>query len=118
MTRFLMRSFIAILINAITLYIVAHLFNSFFIESFGVALLAGIIISLFNFTIKPLLIFFTLPATIITLGLFLFVINAFILMLTQSMMGDLFVIDGFGIALIASVFIAFINTVLTKITNH
>lgn len=113
--RLIVRWLTTILINAVALFAVSHLFQSFYIESFETAIFAGLILSIFNLLVKPILILFTLPLTILTLGLFLFVINAFILVLTQSVMGDVFIIDGFGIALLAAVLIAIINTVLNKL---
>src|SRR5699024_4362113 len=99
------------------LIVVAQLFNSFYLDSFGTALFASVILSIFNVIVKPILIIFTLPATILTLGLFLFVINAITLMLTQAVMGDSFIIDGFGTAILAAVIIAIINVILTRIID-
>lgn len=113
--RLFARSFTTIVINAIALFIVSNLFQSFYIESFGAALFAGLIISIFNLLIRPIFILFTLPLTVLTLGLFLFVINAIILMLTQSIMGKAFIIDGFGMALLAAILIAIINTMLNQL---
>lgn len=117
MIKFFSRPFIAIFMNAIALYIVAQLFDSFYLNGFGTALFASLILSIFNLFVKPMFIILTLPLTIVTFGLFLFVINAIILMLTQSVMGDSFIIDSFATALLASIIIAIINVILTKILN-
>ncbi|WP_188206683.1 phage holin family protein [Alkalibacillus aidingensis] len=106
---------IAIIVNAIAIIAVAELFEAFYIEDFGIALLASFILSILNVIVKPILVLFTLPITFITLGLFLFVINAITLMLAQWIIGDTFVIDGFGWALIASIIISILNVLLQSL---
>lgn len=113
-----MRWFVSIFLNAIALIVVAQLFESFHVETFGTALLASVILSILNIFIKPILVILTLPITFITFGLFLFVINAITLMITQSFMGSDFVIDGFGMAIIAAIVIAVINVVLNQFVGN
>src|SRR5699024_5991302 len=98
-----LRWFISIFLNAIALLIVAQLFISFELESFTTALIASVILSILNIVVKPILVLFTLPITFVTLGLFLFVINAITLMITQGLMDDSFVINGFGTAIFAAI---------------
>ncbi|RKD76550.1 putative membrane protein [Sinobaca qinghaiensis] len=102
------------LINTLTLMAVAGVFNGFYLEGFGAALMAGIILTVVNFFIRPLLVLLTLPFTVVTFGLFIFVINALMLMLTAALMGSSFEISGFGMALLASVIIALLNMVLSN----
>lgn len=116
--RLFMRAFLSVFFNAIALFIVSQLFTSFYIEDFGTALFASVILSILNFSVKPILIILTLPFTILTLGLFLFVINAITLLITQSLFGSSFVIDGFGIAIIAAIIISLINMILQKMTDN
>lgn len=108
-----MRWFGSILLNAILFLFLAQIIPSFEVSSIGTAILASIVLAIVNVIIRPLLIFFTLPATIVTLGLFLFVINALMLLLTNKMMGEGFIIDGFGSALL----IAFLMTILNAILS-
>ncbi|MBO8157609.1 MAG: phage holin family protein [Bacillaceae bacterium] len=105
---------ISIVLNAIAIIAVAQLFDSFIIEGFGTALLASFILSVLNIIVKPFLIILTLPITIFTLGFFLFVINAITLMITQGLIGDAFIIEGFGTALIAAIIISILNLLLQK----
>ncbi|APC49118.1 phage holin family protein [Virgibacillus halodenitrificans] len=112
-----LRWLISLILNAVALLVVAQLFDSFQLEGFGTALLASFILAILNILIKPLLILFTLPITILTLGLFLFVINAVTLMITQALMDSSFVIDGFGIAILASIIISIINLVLNNLVK-
>lgn len=111
----LLRWFLSIFLNAVALIVVAELFNSFHLENFGTALMASFILSILNILIKPLLIVLTLPITIVSLGLFLFVINAFTLMIAQGLMGPAFVIDGFGTAIIAAIVISILNLLLNRL---
>src|SRR5699024_12108322 len=92
-----LRWFISIFLNAVTLIIVAQLFDSFHIEDFGTALLASFILSILNLFVKPILVLFTLPITFITFELFLFVINAITLMITHAFMSRDFYIANFVI---------------------
>ena len=64
------------LVTAISLIVTANLVPGFVVTSFGAALLAAVVIGLVNAIVKPILVILTLPLTIITLGLFLFVVNA------------------------------------------
>ncbi len=64
------------LVTAIALIITANIVPGFVVTSFGAALLAAVVIGLVNAIVKPILIILTLPLTILTLGLFLFVVNA------------------------------------------
>src|SRR5690625_2435458 len=112
-----LRWFLSIFLNAITLIIVAQLFDGFHLEGFGTALIASMILSVLNFLVRPILIILTLPITIMTLGLFLLVINAVTLMITQGVMGSSFEISGFGTAIIAAIVISIINTLLNRIAT-
>lgn len=113
----ILRWFLSIFLNSVALIVVAQLFENFHLEGFGPAIIASIILSVLNVIIKPILVIFTLPITVITLGLFLFVINAITLMITQGVMGPTFVIHGFGTALIASIVISLINLVLNSLVK-
>src|SRR3954464_4323785 len=64
------------LVNTVSLLAVAYLMPSITVASFGTALIAALILGLVNTVVRPILILLTLPATILTLGLFIFVINA------------------------------------------
>ncbi|MFA1819187.1 phage holin family protein [Virgibacillus oceani] len=114
----LLRWLISIVLNAVALIVVAELFESFQLDGFGAAILASFILAIVNVIIKPILVILTLPITVITLGLFLFVINAITLMITQAVMGSSFVIDGFGIAIVASVIISIINLLLNNLVKN
>ncbi|MCA3241623.1 MAG: phage holin family protein [Rubrivivax sp.] len=79
------------LLLAAALLLVAHLYTGVTVASFGSALIAAFVLGLFNTLVRPLLVLLTLPVTILTLGLFLFVINALMFWAAAS------VLDGFGV---------------------
>lgn len=111
----LLRGIISILINALVLIVIAGYIDTFHLESVNAAIIASLILSILNVFVKPILILLTLPVTFLTLGLFLFVINAITLMITQSVMGDSFNIDGFGTALLASVIMSLLNALIQRV---
>lgn len=109
-----MKWFGGILVNALLFFVLSSLIPSFVVSSIGTAILASIILALVNMLVRPLLIFFTLPATIVTFGLFLFVVNALMLLLTNKLMGSGFIIEGFGTALLIALLMSLLNMILDK----
>ncbi|WP_462411013.1 phage holin family protein [Neobacillus sp. Marseille-QA0830] len=110
-----MRWLIGCFINAVLFMAFAGYFHeSFYLTGFWSAFQASILLSILNILVRPLLIVFTLPATVLTMGLFLFVINAITLELTDYFMGDAFEIDGFGMALFFSILMSCINIIIQK----
>lgn len=89
------------LLLSAALLLVAHLYSGVTVASFGAAMLAAFVIGMFNTLVRPLLVLLTLPVTLLTLGLFLFVINALMFWWAASMLDD-FNVAGFGAALIGS----------------
>ncbi len=86
---------------AAALLLVAHLYAGVTVTSFGAALIAALVLGLLNAIVRPLLVLLTLPVTLMTLGLFLFVINALMFWAAAGMLQGLHV-AGFGAALIGS----------------
>ncbi|AYV67799.1 MULTISPECIES: phage holin family protein [Niallia] len=108
-----MRWIIGILINAIFFVALAGLFQEqFYLSGIGAAIGASVILSLLNIIVKPILILLTLPVTVLSLGLFLFVINAITLSLTDRLMGDSFEISSFGMCLFFSVLLSLCNIIV------
>ena len=89
------------LLLAAALLLVAHLYPGVSVASFGAALVAALVLGLFNALVRPLLVLLTLPVTMLTLGLFLFVINALMFWAAAGVLGG-FNVTGFGAALIGS----------------
>lgn len=99
------------LLSACALLAVAYLYSGVQISSFGAALLAAFIIGLFNTIVRPVLVVLTLPVTLITLGLFLFVINALMFWAAAALM-DGFRVTGFAAALIGSLIYSLFGLVI------
>lgn len=90
------------LLLAAALLLVTNLYRGVTVDSYETALLAAFVIGLFNTLVRPLLVLLTLPITLLTLGLFLFVINALMFWAAASLLGG-FNVTGFWAALIGSV---------------
>ncbi|NQV89810.1 phage holin family protein [Candidatus Uhrbacteria bacterium] len=88
-------------INAVTLLVVANVVPGFGVDTFYSALIAALVLGLVNALIRPLLFILTLPVTIITLGLFSFVINALMIWLVSTIVKG-FNVEGFVPALLAA----------------
>jgi putative membrane protein len=71
-----MKTFVRWLLLAAALLLVAHLYPGVTVKSFGSAMIAALVLGLLNALLRPLLVLLTLPVTVLTLGLFLFIINA------------------------------------------
>lgn len=88
-------------LSATALLAVTYLYSGVAIKSFSAALIAAFVIGLFNTVLRPVLVVLTLPVTVVTLGLFLFVINALMFWSAAGLLED-FYVQGFGAALIGS----------------
>ena len=89
------------LLSAAALLAVAHLYSGVVVTSFTAALIAAFVIGLLNTIVRPILVLLTLPVTVVTLGLFLFVINALMFWAASSLLDGLQV-RNFTAALIGS----------------
>ncbi len=106
-----MKLIIKWLLGATALLAVAHLYSGVQVESFGAALIAAFVIGLFNTLVRPVLVFLTLPVTILTLGLFLFVINALMFWSAAGILQG-FHVQGFGAALLGSLLYSALGVVI------
>ncbi len=109
-----MKWFGSILLNAFLFLFLSFIIPSFHVENIGAAILASFVLAIVNVLVRPILIILTLPATILTLGFFLFVINALMLLLTNRIIGESFVVAGFGSALLIALLMAFLNLILNS----
>lgn len=100
-----------LLINSIIIFIGAYLLEGVSIKSFWTAVGVAILLGLINIFIKPLILLITLPLTILTLGAFILVINAGILLLIDKLV-DGFKIKGFWWAVLFSIFISIANAIM------
>lgn len=105
------------LLSAAALLAVAHLYSGVEVTSFGAALIAAFVVGLLNTVVRPLLVVLTLPVTVITLGLFLFVINALMFWSAAGML-DGFHVQGFWAALIGSLIYTLLGMVIDSALEH
>ena len=103
--------------NSLAIYAVAYLMESVELASFGTALLAGAVLTLVNLIVKPLLVLLTLPLTLITLGLFYFVVTGICLWLASVLVPG-FMLRGPFSAIVAAILVglcsALINALLRR----
>jgi putative membrane protein len=99
------------LLSAAALLFVAYIYSGVQVQSFGSALIAAFVIGLFNVVLRPVLVILTLPVTIVTVGLFLFVINALMFWAAASVLDGLHV-NGFGAALLGSLLYSAIGLII------
>lgn len=107
-----MRLILLWILNAVALLAVAYLMPSIQIGSFGAAMLAALLLGLVNAVIRPLLLILTLPATLLTLGLFIFVINGLMFWLAGSIFQG-FTVNGFWPAVFGSIIYSVVSWALT-----
>lgn len=105
---------VQILIIAAAVLLTAAILPGIKIRSFGSAVIVAIVLSLLNYFVTPVMVFLSIPITIITFGLFLFVINALIIMLASVIVGG-FKVEGFWWALIFSIVLSFITYLLEMV---
>lgn len=105
------------ILNAVTLLIVAYILPGIVVSSFWSAMGAALVLGLINMLVKPLLILLTLPITIVTLGLFLLVINALMFWLAGSILKG-FQVNGFWWAVGGALFYSVISGFLTSLIQQ
>jgi putative membrane protein len=106
-----MKLLFRILITAVLVMLIAHFMNGVSVKSFGVSLFVAVVLGLLNLFVKPLLVLFTLPVTVLTLGLFLLVINALMILLCSEIVGG-FVVDSFFTALWFSIILSLSQSIM------
>jgi len=109
-----MRLLLVWLINAVALLALPYLLPSITVDSFAAALIAALILGLINTFIRPLLILLTLPVTLLTLGLFIFVINGLLFWFVGSFVAG-FHVTGFWPALFGAILYSIISWALSAL---
>lgn len=110
----MLRILVLWLINALAVYATAHLFSGIHIRNFGAAIVVALILGFVNAVLRPVMVFLSIPFIIVTLGLFLLVINALLLQLSAALV-DGFSVDGFWWAVAGSIAISFISWALSSV---
>lgn len=102
---------IQIIISGLAVIISAYLLPGISVANFFTGIVIAALLALLNMTIKPILVFLTIPITLVTLGLFLLVINAFIVIIAAEIIPG-FVVNGFWWAVLFSVILSVVNSLL------
>ena len=102
------------LLSAAALLGVAYIYGGVSVASFGTAMFAAAIIGLLNMLVRPILVILTIPITLLTLGLFLFVINALMFWAASGLIGG-FHVNGFGAALLGSLIYSALGVVIDAV---
>jgi putative membrane protein len=92
-----MRMIVVLLLNALAVFLTGRIVPGVSVTSYGAAIVAALLLAIANTLLRPILIVLTLPITLVTLGLFILVINAFVFMLALNVVKGVEV-EGFGAA--------------------
>jgi putative membrane protein len=102
------------LVNALALIAVAYLMPSIQVSSFGAALVAALVLGLVNAVVRPVLVLLTLPVTILTLGLFIFVLNGLLFWMVASWLEG-FHVAGFWAAVLGAIVFSLVSWLLSAL---
>ncbi len=112
-----MKWFLKLLLTALAVFLLEKILSGITVASYTDAIWAALVIGLLNSFVRPLLIFLTLPATLITMGLFLFVINALMIMMAGNFL-DGFTVASFWWALLFSILLSFLQPILHSVLGE
>lgn len=112
-----MKLLIRIFITALLVMVIAYLMKGVVVDEFTTALTVAIVLGFLNFFVKPILVLLTLPVTFITLGLFLLVINAIIILLCDHFVEG-FSVNSFWTAMLFSVILSLSQSLVYQITGE
>lgn len=112
-----MNFIIKLILSAVAVLLTAYLLPGVSITDFWVALVVAALLAILNATLKPILVLLTIPITMVTLGLFLLVINALIILAIDVMIDD-FVVRGFWWALLFSVVLSLIVSIFDTLSGR
>lgn len=105
-----MKLILRILLSALAVVILAKILPGVGVDSYSTAILVAVVLGLLNFIVKPIMIIFTLPITILTLGLFLLIINALIILVADRFITG-FTVDSIWWALLFSLLLSFLESI-------
>ena len=108
-----MNFILRLLVTALVAFALAQLLNGIHVDTYWTALVFALVLAILNVLVKPILIILTLPLTIVTLGLFLFVVNTLVVLLASRFV-DGFRIDNFWWGLLFALLLSLVTSVLFK----
>ena len=108
---------IRLLLNGLAVVLSAYLLPGVDVDGYGTALLVALILAVVNVIVKPILVVLTIPITILTLGLFLLVINAALILFVENLVSG-FTVDGFWWALLFSLILSIFNSLFSDLAGR
>lgn len=112
-----MRFIIRVTVTSLAVFLLATLLPGVQVQNLGWAILVSVVLVLMNVYVKPLLVFLTLPITVFTLGFFLLVINACIILMTSHVLKEGFKVDGFWIAFLFSILLSMVTSLMERMID-
>jgi putative membrane protein len=106
---------LALLLNSLALIITSKVVPGFMLADYGSALLAAVVLGVINTFIKPVLLFLTAPLNFLTLGLFTFVVNAIVLVMTDTVIDGMKIDHFWPTAILAALVLSLISTILSML---
>lgn len=103
-----------IVFTSLLVMLLSHFIKGVYIENFTTSIIVAIVLGLLNIFVKPILVLFTLPVTLFTLGLFLLVINAVLILFCTKIVGG-FQVDSFFTALIFSIVLSLLQSIMYRL---
>lgn len=107
---------IRLLLNGLAVVLTAYLLPGVEVSDYGTALIVALILAIINVIVKPILVILTIPITIVTLGLFLLVINAAIILFVDNLVGG-FYVSNFWWALLFSLILSIFNSLFNDLAG-
>lgn len=111
------RLIVHLLVTALLLWLISYILPGIRFTGFGSALLAAVVLGIVNVLVRPILVIITLPISVVTLGLFLIVVNALMLMLTGALVPG-FTVAGFGTAILGGILLGIFNLVVSSLLRQ
>ena len=111
-----MSLFVRLILTSVAVLITAYLLPGVYVDGFFTAFVFAIVLGLLNILVKPLFILLTIPLTVLTLGLFLLVVNALIILMADGLING-FEVDGFWWALLFSLVLSLTNALLGELAG-
>ncbi|XMO88350.1 phage holin family protein [Algibacter sp. AS12] len=109
-----MNLILRLLLNAVAVFALANLLSGVQVDGYVTAIIVAVVLSILNLLVKPLLVLLTLPATILTLGLFLLVINGVMILLADQFI-DGFSVDSIWWAILFSILLSILQSILQSL---
>jgi putative membrane protein len=112
-----MKFLVKVMSLALAIFLIASLMPGVSVAGMGNAIIVSLVIILLNIYLKPILVYLTLPITVVSLGFFLLVINAAIILIASNLLHSGFKVDGFWVAFLFSILISITNSILERLSR-